>query len=347
MNIKYGIIGCGVIGAVHAHALSQLTDARLVGVCDIIKDRADSLATQYNVPYVTADYHDLLARPDIDAICIGTPHYLHAPMAIAAAKEFKHIFCEKPLAIRPADMDAMIEAAEQAKMQLGVCFQHRFDPEAVRLKELITSGQFGTLLLGGAACCCLRDIAYYKSAAWRGTWEQEGGGVLINQAIHTIDLLLWLLGDVAAVTAQMATRRWGDTIEVEDTASALLSFANGAQGQIIATTASHLDWHTRLQIFATEGSAEITTDFPGDMAAMILSGKTAEPLPREEAEPEVGKPCYGNSHIRALACFTDCLLNNRPFPISGRAGRKASELVQAIYRSAKTGKRVNLPMKRD
>ncbi len=346
MSLNYAIIGCGVIGAVHAHALAQLPNARLLGVCDIIPERAERLAAQYAVSVVTADYHALLARPDIVAVCICTPHYLHAEMAVAAARAGKQVFCEKPMAIHPEDMDAMIAAAEGAGVQLGICFQHRFDPEAVRLKELISNGQFGTLLLGGAACCCLRDDAYYRSASWRGTWAQEGGGVLINQAIHTIDLLLWLLGDVQAVSGQMNTRRWQGVIEVEDTASALLTFANGAQGHILATTASHLDWHTRLQVFATGGSAEITTDFPGDLALLALAGQLAAPLPRVEESPEVGKACYGNSHIRALASFTDCVLSDRPFPISGREGRKTAELVQAIYRSARSGMRMSLPLER-
>ncbi len=346
MAIQYGIIGCGVIGAVHAHALTQLPGAKLIGVCDLLEDRAQCLAAQYCVPFVTSEYQSLLTNPEIDAICIGTPHYLHAEMSVAAARAGKAVFCEKPMAIHPEDMDAMIDAADLAGIQLGVCFQHRFDAESIRVKELIDDGTFGTLLLGGASCCCMRNEVYYQSAAWRGRWATEGGGVLINQAIHTIDLLLWMFGDVTSVTGHIATRHWQGVIEVEDTASALLTFANGAQGQIIATTAANVDWHTRLQVFATGGSAEITTDFPSDLATLALPGMPYSALPREDASPVVGKLCYGNSHIRALACFTDCLQEGRPFPISGREGRKAAELVQAIYRSAHAGKTLTLPLER-
>ena len=343
-TLHYGIIGCGVIGPVHAAALAELPDARLVGVCDIRRERAEQVAAEYHVPFLSTDYLALLARPDIDAVCICTPHYLHAEMAVAAAQAGKHVFCEKPMAIDPADMTAMIVAAERAGVQLGICFQHRFDPVAMQLKVLVDSGKFGQLLLGGAHCRCVRNEAYYRSETWRGTWAQEGGGVLINQAIHTIDLLLWLFGEATSVYGQYATLRWGETIEVEDTATGVISFRGGAQGHIAATSASNLDWNTRLHIYGTAGSAVVNTGYPDEFTFIQLSEEIAAVANAEPVTPLVGKACYGTSHQQALQSFTAAVLSGQPFPIPGQQARHAAEVVLALYRSAREGRPVALPL---
>ncbi len=343
MAVRFGIIGCGVIGPVHAQALGEIPAARLTALCDLLPARAGALAREYDVDAVTDDYHALLARPDVDAVCICTPHYLHAEMAVAAARAGKHVFCEKPMALDPADMDAMIAAARAAGVQLGVCFQHRFDPVLRQLHDMITTGRFGRLLLGSAQVRCVRGPAYYNSAAWRGTWAQEGGGVLINQAIHTIDALLWLLGDALSITGGMATLRWDECIEVEDTAHGLLTFANGALGQIAATSASNLDWHTRLHVYGSHGSAVVNTGFPEEFTFLEVDGGVPE-LPATEAAPTVGKACYGNSHTRALAAFTDAVDGGAPYPIPGEEGRRATECVLGLYRSARAGNPVGLPL---
>ena len=343
-TLHYGIIGCGVIGPVHAHALSQLPQARLIGVCDVERERAEAVAAEYGAELVTTDYQTVLARPDIDAVCICTPHYLHAEMAIAAARAGKQVFCEKPMAISPTQMDGMIDAAERAGVQLGICFQHRFDPVMQRVKELVDDGKFGRLLQGGAHCHCRRDDAYYASAAWRGTWAYEGGGVLINQAIHTIDLLLWLFGEATAISGACATLRSPASIEVEDTATGVITFANGAQGHIAASNAAHPDWHSRLRLFGTRGSVEINTGYPDEITFL----ETEEPVeicePLRYAEPVVGKACYGNSHIRALEAFTTSVLAGRRYPIDGREGRRAAEAVLGLYQAARTRASVPLPL---
>lgn len=343
-TLRFGIIGCGVIGPVHAHALSQIPQARLVGVCDIIPERSERIRHEFGADVIVTDYRELLDRPDIDAICICTPHYLHAEMTIAAANAGKHVFCEKPMAIDPADMDAMIAAADRAGVQLGICFQHRFDPVMVQLKALVDAGHFGRMLLGGAHCRCRRDASYYNSAAWRGTWAQEGGGVLINQAIHTIDVMFWLLGEATSVTGTASTLCWNDFIEVEDTATGIVTFANGAQGHIAATNASNLDWHTRLQLFGSSGSAEVNTGFPNELTLFELAGSTPSITATAEETPDVGKACYGNSHIHALSAYTDCVLEGRPFPVDGHEGRRAVEVILGLYQSSRTGATVSLPL---
>jgi predicted dehydrogenase len=345
-TLHYGIIGCGVIGPVHAQALAQIPQAHLLGVCDLQRERAERVAREYGAEMVTTDYHALLARPDIDAICVCTPHYLHAEMAIAAAQAGKHVFCEKPMAIAPEQMDAMIAAAEQAGVQLGICFQHRFDPVLNQLKELVDAGKFGKILLGGAHIHCLRTEAYFRSESWRGTWAQEGGGVLINQGIHTVDALLWMLGDATSVSGTYATLRWQDAIETEDTATGIVTFASGAQGHIVASNALQLEWHTRLQLFGTAGSAEINTGFPDEFTLLEIPGETITLAPvEEEARPTVGKACYGNSHLRTLRAFTACVLAGTPFPVNGHEGRRAAEVVLGLYRSSRLGAPVALPLR--
>jgi UDP-N-acetyl-2-amino-2-deoxyglucuronate dehydrogenase len=333
-ELRYGIIGCGVIGPLHAHAVTELPNARLMAACDVERHRAEAMAAKYAVPVVLTDYHELLARSDVDAVCICTPHYLHAEMAISAARAGKHVLCEKPMAIKKDDMDAMIAEADRAGTQLGVCFQHRFAPVSVKLKTLIDQGKFGTMLLGSSQLRCLRDKTYYDSAPWRGTWAQEGGGVLINQAIHTIDLMLWMLGEVSSVTGTCATLRGRNLLEVEDTASAIVTFASGAQGTIAATSASQLEWQSRLQLYGKDGAAEVNHGLPHDYASLVIDGQSHALSFDEPIAQTLGKKCYGNSHTRALASFTDCVLQDRPFPISGREGRRAVDLILDLYRSS-------------
>jgi UDP-N-acetyl-2-amino-2-deoxyglucuronate dehydrogenase len=343
-TVRFGIIGCGVIGPVHAQSLAHLPQTTLVGVCDSVPARAQRVAAEFGAATWTTDYHQLLARADIDAVCICTPHYLHAEMAQAAAAAGKHIFCEKPMAIAVADLDAMEAAATRAGVQLGICFQHRFDPVALHLKRLIEEGHFGQLLLGGAHCQCLRTPAYYASEPWRGRWLSEGGGVLINQAIHTLDLLVWLFGEATSISGTYGTLCWQDTIEVEDTASGVIGFASGAQGHLVATSASHLDWNTRLHVYGTRGSAVMNTGFPNEFTFLELADGAAAFTPPEETAPTVGKDCYGNSHWRALSAFADAIRTGTPYPITAREGRRAVEIVLGLYRSSRAGTAVPLPL---
>jgi predicted dehydrogenase len=318
----------------HALALSEIPNATLVATCDLDHTRAATLAAKHGASVALIDYRDLIARRDLDAVCICTPHYLHAEMAIAAMRAGKHVLCEKPMATRKSDMDAMIAETDRAGVQLGICFQHRFDPVSVQLKAMIGEGQFGSMLQGSAQLRCLRDRSYYESAEWRGTWAQEGGGVLINQAIHTIDLLLWMLGEVTSVTGSCATLCWSDFIEVEDTASAVVTFKNGAQGDIAATSASHLNWQSRLQLYGTNGSAEINNGPPQDYSSLQIGDQKQTLSMDDQPAPAVGKKCYGDSHARALASFTDCVLEGRPFPINGQEGRRAVDLILDLYRES-------------
>ncbi len=339
--LRYGIIGCGVIGPVHADAIRQLKEAQLVAVCDTVRESAIELAETYGARVYT-HYKRMLAAEDIDAVCICTPHYLHARMSMSALTAGKHVFCEKPMAISARQLDAMQEAAQSSQRQLGICFQHRFDPATQHLRSLVLDGRFGQLLMAGAHCRCRRDAAYYNSGDWRGTWRYEGGGVLINQAIHTIDLLIWMLGNPISVCGVYDTLHWRDVIEVEDTAAAVISFESGAQGHIAVTSASNLDWDTRLQIFGVNGSAEITTGFPDAFTMLQLNDGGVAPCFDNEMPLASGKPCYGNSHIRALSMFTQSVLSGTPYPIGCEEARKSVDVILALYRSSRSGRAVRI-----
>jgi UDP-N-acetyl-2-amino-2-deoxyglucuronate dehydrogenase len=344
MTVRYGIVGCGVIGPVHAEAIGLDAGATLVGVCDVVAARAEAVAARYGASFVTTEAAELFAREDIDAVCICLPHDLHAPMSIAALRAGKHVFCEKPPALSPADLDAMAAAAEMAGRQLGVCFQHRFDPAFVRIKELVEAGAFGRLLTLGAHCACLRDAGYYTAEAWRGTWAREGGGVLINQAIHTIDLMCWLAGDAVSVAGVYDTLALGDIIEVEDTATALVRFASGAQGHLSVTTAAHVDWHSRVHLHGTRGSAIIGSGAENEIELFDLADRSIAPPPSEDAVAQEGKADYGNSHRRALAAFTEAVRTGTRFSIGIAEARQATEVVLGLQRASREGRTVGLPL---
>ncbi|MEI6519583.1 MAG: Gfo/Idh/MocA family oxidoreductase [bacterium] len=345
--IRYAVIGCGVIGPVHAQAISQIPEAQLMAVCDVDIARAQKVADEYNVAVVMEDYRQILERDDIDAICICVPHYLHAQIAIEAAEAGKHIFCEKPMAIDPEDMDNMIDAADDAGVQLGICFQHRFDPVMIELKKMVDEGKFGKLLMGSAQVICLRDEAYYASEDWRGKWETEGGGVLINQAIHTIDLMMWIFGEAESISGTYNTLRWDEIIEVEDTAVGVVEFENGAIGHINATSASNLNWDTSFHVYGTKGSAVVNTGFPNTFTKFEVEGMDAAPQINDEDCPTVGKACYGNSHYHAINAFTQALITNTPYPIDGHQARQAVEVVLGLYNSCDDERKVLLPLSED
>ena len=253
-TLRFGIIGLGNIAPVHAAAIAGTPDAELVAVATRDPERGRAFAAQHNVTW-HADYAELLQRSDVDVVTICTPHDLHLPMTIAAAQAGKHVLCEKPMARTPAECDTMIEACEQAGVTLGVIFQSRFEALSRRLKQLIDDDALGRLLWVSANTIWYRTDAYYRSGPWRGTWAHEGGGVLINQAAHALDLLLWMSGMPDRITAR--TRTLNHAIEVEDGALAILEYADNRLGLIQATTVAYPGYPERLEIVGTNGRSII------------------------------------------------------------------------------------------
>src|SRR5580692_4124483 len=229
----FGIIGTGVIAAIHASALALLPDVRLVAVTDVAGSRAESFAAARGCA-AEADLDALLARRDVEVVCVCVPSGLHAEVGVRAAMAGKHLVVEKPIDVTLAAADRLIEAARSAGVALTVISQHRFDAGLVEARRLLSDGALGRLVLGEASTKWYRSQAYYDSADWRGSWAMDGGS-LLNQGVHYVDLLRWCMGPVAEVTAVCATR--AHQMEAEDVAIAMLRFASGAVGTIVASTA--------------------------------------------------------------------------------------------------------------
>jgi UDP-N-acetyl-2-amino-2-deoxyglucuronate dehydrogenase len=332
--MRFAIIGIGNIAPIHAAAIHAIPDSEIVAVATRNEERGRAFAAEHGGAWY-GDHEKLLteARPDVVAIC--SPHDLHLPMTVAAAQAGSHVLCEKPMARDTAECDAMIAACEAAGVTLGVSFQGRFEPLSLKLKAGLEAGKIGRLLWASANTLWHRTDAYYASAPWRGTWAHEGGGVLINQAIHAIDLLLSLTGMPEKITARMRTLN--HRIEVEDAALAILEYAGGALGLIQATTIAHPGYPERLEFFGANGSVVF------NKGEAKLDWRIAEP--REEvtdlAEVSSGaaRPMdiTAAGHTALYRDFIAAVSDGRAPLVDGREGRKSVAVVEGIYRSAESG----------
>ena len=256
-RLRFGIVGAGVIGPTHAEAIASLPDAELVAVADNGHERAEMLAEQYGIT-AYANLRQMLDREELDVVNICTPSGLHGEQACQVMRSGRHVIVEKPMAISLAAIDEMLRVQQETGVKLAVISQHRFDPASRQVHDLVEQKAFGRLVLGNAQIPWWRSQAYYDSGAWRGTWALDGGGVLMNQSIHSIDLLQWLMGPVKSVCAYTDTL--AHRIETEDVAVAVLRFASGALGTISATTAAYPGVTTRVEVFGDRGSAVLEDD---------------------------------------------------------------------------------------
>ena len=348
-HVRHAIVGCGVIGPVHAEAVIQHPAAELVAVCDVLMDRAEACAARYGGrPYT--DFAEMLERERPDSVSICTPHHNHAEVAVRCLEAGVHVLCEKPLDARIEAMDRMIESARRTGRILAGVFQHRFDPVNVAIKQAIDEGAFGRVLNAGATIRCMRREAYYRSADWRGTWAGEGGAVLINQAIHSIDMMQWLAGRVRSVSGKFANLTHEGVIEAEDVASASLEFESGALGTIEATSSSYKDFDAGVHVYGTKGSVRLATGWPNEVIALDMESEAEarqlrdrlQAAAQEEAAPTVGKACYGNSHARQIEDFIEAVRDGRPPRVSAESARHPVEIVLAVYESGRTGRTVTI-----
>lgn len=339
-SLRFGILGAGNIAGHHARAIQNTPDAELVAVAGRTETTGRAFAAQHQTTWL-ADADALLARSDVDAVAICTPHDLHLPLAVAAARAGKHVLIEKPMALTVAECDAQIAACAHAGVTLGVVFQMRFDALSQQLKTWIDTGKLGRLLWTSATALWHRTDAYYRSGAWRGTLAHEGGGVLINQAIHTLDLLLWLTGMPTRVTAQ--TRTLNHAIEVEDGAMAILEYADNRLGSFQATVAAYPGYPERLEIIGTRGSAIYHRGqgrLEWHLADPREDGEAHAPISSGAANP-MDIDIAG--HIAQYQDFVAAVRAQRAPLIDGREGRKSVEIVEAIYRSARAHAPITLP----
>jgi predicted dehydrogenase len=340
----FGIVGTGVIAALHAAAIRTLPCARLAAVTDVAAGAAGTFAAARGCA-AEPDLDALLARPDVDVVCVCVPSGLHAEIGIRAARAGKHLVVEKPVDVSLAAADRLIAAARTAGVALTVISQHRFDPGLIELKRLIDEGALGRLVLGEASTKWYRTQAYYDSADWRGTWAMDGGS-LLNQGVHYVDLLRWCMGPVSEVTAVCATQ--AHQVEVEDTALAIVRFGSGAIGTIMSTTAAYPGFPQRLEITGTAGTV-IVED--GRITRRALAGLAAGD---DHGGAGPGAPDSGPgadpaaievaSHAAQLADLLAAVEESREPAVGGQAGRDALEIVCAVYESARSGRTVRLPV---
>ncbi|MDF2657432.1 MAG: oxidoreductase domain protein [Paenibacillus sp.] len=347
MTIGIGILGCGAVSRMHMKAFLQwagLCEVR--AVYDIDSRQAERLARWEGASAeVCASWEDLLARDDIHAISVCTPPDLHRGPVIEALRAGKHVLCEKPLAPSLDDCDAMIAAARENGRLLGVAMQTRFNRDYERMKRVLDSGALGPLRFAQLNATYWRGERYYE-APWRGTWERQSGGVAINQALHALDVFVWLLGEVESVQADMETVQQG--IEVEDVAMAMLRFRGGLPA-LFGCSVNAVRSEIRMDI---SGYAKAVSYPLGYHALLVRDGASVAPVEAAARELErigngseqAGNQEPGDVHIRLMNDFLRAIAEKREPAMNGAQGRRVIEVITAIYKSASTGERVQLPI---
>jgi UDP-N-acetyl-2-amino-2-deoxyglucuronate dehydrogenase len=339
--LRFALVGCGRIAVRHAELLAagRIAGADLAAVCDLVGAKAERLGTRFSRPHFT-DMHEMMRRASPDAAVVLTESGNHARDVIALAQYQRSIIVEKPMALTLEDADAMIQACDQAGVRLFVVKQNRFNVPVLKLREALEQGRFGRLVLGTVRVRWCRTQEYYDQDAWRGTWALDGG-VLSNQASHHVDLLEWMMGDVASVFAKGTTALVD--IEAEDTAVVVLSFRSGALGLIEATTATRpRDLEGSLSVLGEGGAVEIGGFAVNEMKVWNFT----HPIPEDATVMEkysVNPPnVYGFGHQAYYEHVVDCIVHDKQQLVDGLEGRKSLELISAIYESIETGREVAL-----
>jgi UDP-N-acetyl-2-amino-2-deoxyglucuronate dehydrogenase len=352
VGLRFGLVGSGLAGPLFSGALAtQPGGAELVAVASRQEDRARTFAEQHGIPRWFSRWQDLVSDPDINVVCIATPTGTHRDITVAAAAAGKHVLTEKPMATTLKDADAMIAACATADVQLGVIFMYRFMDTAIKMKEAIDNGLIGRPIFGECVGKFWRDQTYYDSADWRGTWAVEGGGSLMTQTSHTLDLMLWMLGPVAQA-AGFFTVTPSHTIETEDLVVGSLRFASGALGSVVSSSAITPPVPRSLTIHGERGTVRLTGD---QLTQWDVSGETDDDVRRmlKESEPDRGdtaaKAGYADSelHRRQIEEFVAAVQENRPPAIDGKEGRRTLEVMRALYQSSVRNEVISLPIKED
>jgi len=358
-KLKTGIIGCGKVAAIHAAALTTIQRSAFTAVCDEDEKRAQEFASRFGVKAYT-DVEEMLSREKLDVVTVCTPHPVHKVPTIKALKAGANVLIEKPLASSLEDCDAMLSIAAETGRQIAIISQRRFYSPCMRLKNAIDAGKIGKPALGTVYMFGWRNEAYYKSDPWRGTWKNEGGGVLVNQAPHQLDLLQWFMGGEIDEIYGIWENLNHPYIEVEDTALAILKFKNGGIGNIIVSNSQNPGIYGKIHIHGTNGAS---VGVQTDGGAMFIAGMTSilEPpvndlwsVPGEENKLKdwvKEDSDFFNSvnsivyyHKLQIADFIDALIDQRKPMMTGEEGRVTVEIFTAIYRSQRDGKAIKFPL---
>ena len=341
-----GILGGGSISETHARAVAAVPDLRVAAVCGRNAGRVEALAAQHGA-VAFSDRDAFLRHRPMDIVAIGTPSGVHGDDIEAAAAQGLHVLCEKPLDVTTARIDRLLAAVERAGVALGVFFQDRSSPDLMDVKDALVSGRLGRPILADARVKWYRPPEYYAQSGWRGTWALDGGGALMNQGVHTVDLLLWLLGDVRRVYARTLAAL--HAIEVEDTAVAVLEFESGAVATLEATTAAWPGYDRRVSITGTLGTivieqARVVKWDVREPALVGAPGGAAAIAPNAPAGAAASTHVVADAspHRRVFEDFVSALDTGRPPRVDGREGRRSVALIEAIYASSRTGQPVDV-----
>jgi len=346
---SYGValVGAGVIAPVHAEALAALPNARLVAVCDVARDKADALAAKYGAE-ACYTLEDVLDRPDVDVVDVVVWSGKHAEIGVQAARAGKHVFVTKPIDVTLEAIDRLIEACDENGVKLGAVHQFRSYPSYRAAKQAVADGAMGKMVLGNAFVPWYRAQSYYDGDEWRGTWKWDGGGALMNQGVHYVDLLQWIMGGVRELFAYADISAHHERIEVEDVASVALRFRDGSIGTLQASTAVYKGMPARMDLHGEKGNILLVSDevthwdvegLPQPEGVGQVEGSTGAADPRAALR----RPAI-DAHIDQIGAFLRAIeTGGEPF-IDGREARKAVELNLAIYRSAREKRAVSLPL---
>lgn len=339
--VRFGIVGAGVISDCHAEGITTTPGAELVAVCDIIREKAEALAKKYNARKIYTDYNEMLRDPEIDAVSVCVPSGTHGEVVIAAARAGKHVFCEKPIEVTEEKMDEMIRVVESTDVKVQCVFQLRIRKASQKVKAALDSGIFGKVLMASAYLKYYRSPEYYKSAGWRATWEYDGGGCLMNQGIHGVDLIAWLMGGIKKITA--FTRTQLHDIAVEDAAVAAVEYANGAVGIIEGSTCCQPAQSPRFEIYCEKGSIIFDSE---TISQWYLNGENqscgSEDTKASAVANDDPTKVLTNEHGILVKDLVDCIENDTAPSISLRDAKSSVDAILAIYRSSKEGKIIKL-----
>lgn len=350
MSLRIGIVGCGRIARNHASALHQVNGVDVVGCCDTDVERAREFSSDNGIGIGVRNIDELIAL-GLDAVTVCTPHPVHEQVVIAAAEAGLHVLCEKPIAVDLAAADRMIEATDRAGVVFGVLFQRRFWPAARRIRTAIDDGRLGVPTLAEVTVILHRPSRYYSADSWRGSWDTDGGGVLMTQAIHQIDMLQWFMGEAVSVAGFIRTHTHGEHIETEDSASAVISFASGGTATVTATTGANHNLGNRVTVIGASGAIASVVEFPegregvndvwtfpGDMTlGSAFSPDVVANL--DVADINAG---LADFHTLQVRDFADAVLTGRAPAVTGRDARASLAIVSGIYESSRTSRVVEL-----
>lgn len=348
--LRIGIVGCGKIARNHVQALQALDGVAVVACCDTDLSRARAFAAANGIDNACASTTEMVGL-GLDAVTVCTPHPTHEAVVIEAAEAGLHVLCEKPIGVDLDSADRMIDAAERAGITFGVMFQRRFWPAAQRIRKAIDDGSLGRPMLGEVSVLLHRPSSYYAQDAWRGSWETDGGGVLMTQAIHQLDLLQWYLGRPVSVTGFIRTHVHGDHIETEDSASAVIAFESGATATVTATTAANHNLGNRVTVIGETGAIGSLLEFPegaeGINELWTVPGEENLGTPFSldiTARPDIADINAGlvDFHTQQVQDFADAVRTGREPAVTGRDARTSLAIVTAIYESSRTGGPVSI-----